>query len=400
MHLDLPSEFKEEPSARESQRRSRMLLIALVMLWCAWQLFELPGTVLKRVRVPEDMPEFGFGLATIQITEDGTWVLRRQAYVDRMGRYDLRADGTLTKSKERGLANEPNRTGAMTEKFVRMEGRSYLDVSPSRAYRSARQELRTRVDKLAGHDRELLADEDDPYGPAGIRSLPEPLIVGPPAVSEKYVELNLLTVGGEEAAEELPDAVVGQAQLQYQILDGHEYYAVTDSAAYIPPNLWLTTDQGRYLHRVRASEASGSIVIEPEQSRALEGLLLAQTQGINLGRDPGSGLLYLVLANGMRYWFDAQSLEPKGLEQLPGSWEREYGALTWDIVQRLEYPNYNMESGLPLSEAGFKRLTRVMLIIMLAGLVLLARLWRTPWKYISAATTAATTSNSKPSTTS
>jgi hypothetical protein len=101
----------------------------------------------------------------------------------------------------------------------------------------------------------------------------------------------------------------------------------------------------------------------------------------------------------MRHFFDPQSLALLESGKLPGNWNREYGAITFEPVQRLEYPNYNMERGLPLSEDAYKRIQRIMVLLLLGGLALLARLWRTPWTFISEATTEDTSSSSKPSTT-
>lgn len=395
---------KERPSGTGSNMQL-LGIVLLITIFSAWQLFNLPGALLKKVRVPEDMLEFGFGLASVQIGPAGEWIIRRQAYADRMGRYDISADGILTRSKERGLASEPNRTGTMTQPYMRMEGHSYLDVAPGPAYFTQRRELRAKAGKLSHKGKPLLNNETDPRAQLPGEHI-EPKIIGKEAETGHFVALNILRVSRWLAVNELPEQVRGEAQLQYQLLEGHDYYAVIDSAAYKAPDLWLTTDKGQFLHHLRASEATlglpegapaeDGIEIKVLQSIPLKDLLPVQRNGIVLGRDHGSERLFLVLPDGQRLWFNPNDLSLLGRDKLPGFWQREYGALTFDVVQRLEYPNYNMESGWPLTESAFKRIQRILALVMLGGLLGLAWLWRTPWRFISAATTAASNSKSEP----
>ncbi|MCC7478212.1 hypothetical protein IT575_07100 [bacterium] len=406
MNLQPPVQSSFAPPAGPRNAGAAWFIAALlVFLLCAWQLFGLPGAVLKKVRVPEDMLEFGFGLASVQVGPEGEWIIRRQAYADRMGRYDISPDGLLTRSKERGLVSEPNRTGTMVQPYVRMEGHSYIDVAPGPAYYSQRRELRRLAGKLTSKGKPLLNDSTDPRGPLPGERI-EPKVIGAAAQSGHFIALNILRVSRWLAMDELPQSVRGEAQLQYQLLEGHDFYAVIDSAAYKAPDLWLTSDRGQFLHHIRASEklspvpegapAEAGIEIEVLQSIPLKELIPVQKNGVILGHDPHSQRLFLVLPSGERLWFQPDDLSLLGRDKLPGFWEREYGALTYDVVQRLEYPNYNMESGWPLTETAFKRIQRVMVLLMLGGLVAMACLWRTPWRFISAATTAASNSSSAP----
>src|SRR5688500_9871775 len=109
---DLPKSFYVEETRRGTASHLRIWLFALLAVASGWLLFGLPGAPLHLLRLPEDMPGFGFGLNDIFIDEDGSWIIKRTFYADRMSRYELDPLGNLTKFR-----------GSLREQNPEMEGR-------------------------------------------------------------------------------------------------------------------------------------------------------------------------------------------------------------------------------------------------------------------------------------
>lgn len=398
MSVEFRREMLEPPTRPPITTAGVMLLAGLLTLLCAWQLFGLPGAVLKKLRIPEDMPTFGFGLAGVNIKPDGTWVIRREAYADRMGRYEISPDGLLTKQRQTGLSEEPNVIGTLGRMPVKMEGRAYLQVRPSQAYFDGQQELRRKFEKKSGRsiggkeplDRLEHSQLGEPPPPAKL--------VGQAAKTPLYVLLNISQVNSSVPENRLPETVSSVGDYEYHVLDGHQFYRSIDSAAYRAPDLWLTTDRGKLLHRLKVSETEGGILVGVLKT-VETGFTPLPENSIRLGREPSSGRLFIVRPSGERDWYDPESLALLAEEKLPGDWEREFGAITLAPETGRDYLNYSTYGGWALTEAAYKRIQRGLLLVMLGGLLVLVCLWRTPWRFISAATTAASSSKNEPSST-
>jgi len=367
---DLPQSFYKERVPEAKRLRSGAFVAALLALLSGWVCLGLPGAPLHLLRLPEDVPDFGVGIANLNVSPDGHWLIQRQHYADRMNRYEVDPDGTL--HKYRGALRDTGKLEMQglnpyeTAEDIIMPGGHTIKVRPSRQYYEDRRDWR------AGH---LEKQRKAPQQP-----------IEPPSVDRQAIMAEQAATGFKE-----PYVVVmtylSDVEARF-ILAGHTYYEVLDDAYFHHPNLWITTDQLGWLHRCLATDVGGKVRIEVQKSIKLDLPVHPQFDS-KLGIDHSKGLLYLLLPTGDRYWFDPQSLERKGHDKLPGEWEREY-AIVGFVPATKDYPGYPEGSGWGLTEHGYNNVMLGLRLTFIASLVWLALELLLTWKSTSARTTAAT----------
>jgi hypothetical protein len=378
MSMELPQSFYV-PAERERQRGTWIVWVAIVAaLISGWHVFALPGSLVHLYRMPEDMPSFGFGLAGVTIRPEGEWVIRRLHYADRMGRYTILPDGELVRQKDHGAELERDRSGSFLSSRVYMTNGHTLKISASSST--------TRI--IRNQREQALASKGVELPAAGFTAKRAEIgaVLEPPSV--------FITVFSAQQAQ------------RFSVLKGRHYYEMIDAACFRSPYIWITTGKLDQLHRISASDTGTDDPATPDRDESIEVVELnsveldipAQSNDTSLGKDPHSGRLYIVTASGDRYWFDPETLEQTGRDRLPGHWEPEYAVLA-ATRSRSDYPAYGDDVGVPLTRAGYERLMRGLMLVFLASLTVLAVRWRKPWKYISEATTAASPSSSRSTTT-
>lgn len=371
MKLRLPEEVYE-PSARVGPSRgAQCLLAAALLLLSAWQLFGLPGAPISRVEPPVDLPWFGFGLHGGFIEPDGSWIINREGYADRQKRYVIHSDGKLEKQRGGGIFQGEDVSGSYRGAGVLMAERSALRLRAGSGYfkwqeRIRRQALEQQSPSGAGNGSGKVTGQGVPsfYTPEALP--PEDL--GPMNVTVKVTQAD--------------------KQFSFPILKHNSYFGVYDSACFIDPDLWLTTGHLRQLHRVLATDRGGRVVVQELASVELEIDDVPDYDSLLL-YDPRSAQLSLLLSDGRLYRFDPATLELLAQDRLPGYWRREYASFGSSLGR------YGLRTGFGLSEAGYLRLMRGLMLVFLASLLWLAWLWRAPWKHTLAATTADSSSNNK-----
>lgn len=363
MKLRLPEAMYEPRAMAGPSRVGQGLLAAALLLLSAWQLFDLPGAPVRRVEQPLDLPWFGFGLQGGFIEPDGTWIINREGYADRQKRYVIHPDGELEKQRGSGIFEGEDVSGSYRGVGVLMAERSALRLRAGAGYyrwqeQLRRQALEQQEPGRRGGDAGRATGQGVPafFTPEGL----PPAEFGPMNVIVKITQ--------------------AQKELDFPILNDRSYFGVYDSACFIDPDLWLTSGHLRQIHRVLASDAGGRIRVRELASVELNIENVPDYDSLLL-HDPRRGQLALLLSDGRRFWFDPATLELAGQDRLPGYWKREYASYGSRLGR------YGLRTGFGLSEAGYQRLLRALMLVFLASLLWLAWLWRGPWKYTLAATT-------------
>ncbi|MDQ3024603.1 MAG: hypothetical protein M3R04_09515, partial [bacterium] len=240
---ELPQSFYKEELRANGPLRMHALLAGMLALASGWALFGLPGTPIHLLKQPEDVPFFGMGLAQLDVSPDGKWVIRRQWYADRMGRYELDSNGTLTKHRGalRPMVDGMHEEWDDLDDLQMAEGHT-LKVVPSRGYYIERQDYRRDLgyEPLNVGQQELNPDQLARQKAIEHKGWKEPYVI-------------VMTYGAEGPRAHL-------------ILQGHTYYEVLDARSFRHPNLWITTDRVKFLHRVRATDVGGKVQIEVEKT--------------------------------------------------------------------------------------------------------------------------------------
>lgn len=379
MKLRLPETYYRPAQERRRQRRSFALVAVLAAVVAGWQLFALPGAQIKRYDPPVDMPWYGFGLAGVFVEQDGKWVIHREGYADRKRKYEISADGALTTFDESGVYDQTRDTSGSKGRGTVLPGGGVLNVKPSRHFYGWLREMR------AGGS-EVKADALLAQPPA--TAAPGPGFSGP---------LPRYGVSGAELAAGNPCVIlrvyIDDKPYEHKVLAGYHFFPVYDAVCYDAPWLWLTTDKLRFMHKLYVDDTSGAAVIRAELTRPFDPQLKVD-HDTSLGVDRRAGLLFLLTSSGDRFWLDPETTALKRRDKLPGVWRAEYACLGDPR------PDYNFERGYPVSKQQYELLMRSLVIIFLGSLLYLAVQWRQAWKFIAAATTGASRSNSRSSTTS
>jgi hypothetical protein len=375
MNLSLPREVYERPARQRRDTSVWRVVAALCCLLSGWQFFGLPGSPIRVIKVPEDLPWFGFGMQGVFIEPSGDLIIHREGYADRMKKYIYKANGALQKHRGSSVYQGEDVSGSYRGVGVLMSKSSALRLRSGPGYHKWQEALRNDVLKKAKGKTAPSDDAlpDDPAVPASPRFFPDQEPDG-----KDYGPMNVtVKITNSQGLHDFP------------ILTSYNYFSVFDSACVADPDLWLTSGHLKHLHHVYASDAGARVDVHELLTKDLaipdppdfdSALLL----------DPLSGRLELLLSDGRRYWFDPQSLDPLGEDKLEGYWEREY-ASAGNVLGR-----FGLRTGFGFSKSGHDRVMRALMIVFLASLLGLAWMWRTPWKYTSATTTADTSSNSKP----
>jgi hypothetical protein len=364
---DLPQSFYMEKAKGQGGLRANIWIAVLLTIASGWTLFGLPGSPVHLLRLPEDMPSFGMGIADMYVDTDGTWIIKREHYADRMHRYELHPDGRFEKFRGalRGDRNPEMEGGSIKKDNLMMAEGHIPKVKPSRQYHQKLLEIRRAKVK------------DAPVNKDTAPVTREQLAIDAEArrtnLKEPYVIVMVYSMDDVSARFILPD---------------HTFYEVLDSVHFRHPDLWLTTDSLKYLHRVKATDAGGKVVIEPLKSVKLGPALKTEFDS-KMGLDPTRKLLYILLPNGEVYWYEPQSLKFVEKQQLPGQWEREYAQLGFTPTSK-DWPYYPEGSGMALTEHGYRRLMRLLAVVFIAGLIWLGLELTRAWRSTSGQTTAAT----------
>ncbi|MBN2083507.1 hypothetical protein JW859_15025 [bacterium] len=393
MKVDLPLEMYEQ---RTEPRNSAPLLFVLALLVAGlmgWQVFNLPGAWLKRNTAPPDFSGMNFGIRQVWIEADGTWTISREGYLDRMRTYIVSSHGVLSRETEMIHAIDGNDVSGVSHGSAKlMAGGTSLDVEPSPRYWEMLKRL--RPPEATGSQQEEQRTEDPQSEPDQTESrqeLPSYLDTGEAPMesvteetpAEPSVVLRIIATrntDGTFTSEVKRD--------RHSILTGHEYFPSRDSFAYLDPDLWLTTNAQRFLHHLTVTDSDGHLVIAEGATVDLN-ILDKTNRDCIVGRDPISSRLFIVLANGERFWYDAQTLQRLDQDILPGEWRMEYAALAFNSME------YSPDLGWPLSKAAHDRLAALQMVLFLLSLLVLATAGRKAWKFTSAATTADSSSSSK-----
>ena len=364
----LPESFYKESAKGRQGFRANAWLAGLLVVISGWTLFGLPGNPVHLLRLPEDVPAFGMGIADMFIDADGTWIIKREHYADRMHRYELHSDGRL--EKFRG-ALRPDRNPEMEGGTARKENLMMAEghipkVKPSRKYYQDNFKKRKEKTKNA-------------------RSYAEP--VGAGTREQKAIVTEMKRKNFREPYVIVMLYSMDEVDARF-ILQDHTYYEVLDSVHFRHPDLWLTTDSLKYLHRVKATDVGGTVVIEPLKSVKLDPSMKADFD-TKMSLDPTRKLLYILLPNGECYWYEPDTLKFVEKQQLPGCWEREFAQVGFTPIRK-EYPSYPEGSGMALTERGYQRLMRLLAVVFIAGLIWLGLELMKAWRSTSGQTTAAT----------
>ena len=330
-------------------------VLGAITLLCGWQVLGLPGHLVRRHNPPPDQPWFPYGLRTAYLSADDELVLKRKGYLDRIGTYSFSGNGRLRRLKDDDVVRleQDDVAGIFRGNRKRTRSNMAIDVNTSSQYF---QWIAAVKDNAGDPHRlaEVLAGDGSEF------------VSGPLSRPEPYVEVNLY-----------PDD-----RLVFELLEGHQYYPIFDSVAFREPHLWLTTDRATWLHQIWIREEP-EIAVSVLNSAPIAGGS-PQAHNTILGFEPQRNELFLLDSRGERRWFDPDSLELLQVEQLPGEWRFEYGALA------THGEDFSFHYGLPLSEAGYARTMRVLMVVFLAGLLWLMLIWSRRWMSILERTTADT----------
>jgi len=388
MKVDLPQQMYGKRTESRNSAPLLFVLALLVAVTMGWQVFNLPGAWLKRNTAPPDFSGMNFGIRQVWIEAGGTWTIAREGYLDRMRTYTISSSGVLAREVEKIHAIEGNDVSGVAHGSAKlMAGGTSLDVEASPKYWEMLKRLRppeaTGVRPVAKD-----AGEEQPESSREFPSYHEPGDVEADAKQEQEpadprVMLRIISTRNADGT-----ATSEVTRERYPVLVGHDYYPSRDSFAYLDPDLWVTTGAQHFLHRLRVTDAGGELVIEEVCTVPLEIAALSNRDCI-VGRDPLSDRLFIVLASGDRFWYDAQSLQLLDQDVLPGEWRMEYAALAFNSME------HSPDLGWPLSKAAYDRLAALQMVLLLVSLLVLATAGRKAWKFTSAATIADSSSNSK-----
>lgn len=360
--------------------RDRLVLVCLLTPLLVAALAILLGPrngLLKLNAPPTDRPWADLGLSGLFVAPDGTWNITRQQYADRQQRYELSPEGSLTTYTGGMYRGDDVSGGTRLRPYITPAGNT-ATINPAPPYYAWLRSLRPggNGDKDFRNElpKELPSSEPVPARRLAPRVEGLPHRIGTDSEyleKESYVQIKFSNF---------------QSSREARVLPGHWFYDVFDDMAAIDSTIWLTTDKQRMLHRLRLIEDDPDHpLVAVERSAMLP--FDPTSHNCRIGLDPLRQELFILLSNGMRYWFDPVTLEPHDSEQLPGVWEREYAS--WDIRPG----KYSQYIGAPLTEAQYDRIMRAAMLVFLASLLGLALLWRPQWKSTSAATTADSSSN-------
>ncbi|GEM_PF-1859442 len=393
MDTGLPASVYKPESSRRTARLARIVTATVFVLLAGWQVLNLPGSLVKRNEAPPDLTGKAYGIHDIFVEADGKWTIQREGYLDRMRTYVISPKGKLRREQEKLSKFEGvDYSGVSHGSYKVMEGGSLLDVKASKrfyddlkALRPADAEPRTAEGSQVAHEigRPARGEGDAPrFTPPGYID-DEPGLDAVAARSEEQLAVKVETYYQHKQ----------DNHLITEILPGHFYYPSLDSYAYADPYLWLTSSGQSYLHVLHVTDRDG-----PPEFTALAQVELSTRARLQrdctVGFDPAREQLFIVLNNGNRLWYDPLELTQLGEDQLPGVWQPEYATLS------LASRQYVHEQGWPLSEAAWRRLMGVLMVVFLASLLILANEGRRSWKFTAAATTADSSSSAEPSSTS
>ena len=360
MSIQLPERYYRPERGRAARRPHYVWLAILLTVASGWLLFSLPGTPVRRYIPPADMPWYGFGYVGVFIERNGTWVIQRSGYADRMGRYNITPAGELSRQRETGTYSGEDASGSGA-RGSKMPGGSVLNVKPSPQFYEWLRNYRFRGVQL------------DTSGP--VLSYPVPSYTDDNYRVNKQ-PFTIVRVYRDDVAHE------------FAVLVGYHHYAVYDAACFVSPYVFMTSNQLQYIHRLYVDDTKG-IVVREELTRLLPEIIHTGHDAV-IARDPKSGMMALLVTSGDRYWINPRSLEVVKHDKLPGQWNQEYAAIFNG------HEPYNFDLGYPLTERGYKLLMRSTVIVFLASLLWLASLWSKAWRFTAAATIA-DSSSSKPS---
>jgi hypothetical protein len=357
-------------------RLAHALALLFVALCCALVLLAPPESgILKRNLPTPDMPWEGFGIAEVYITPAGNWLISRREYVDRVPRYQINPNSTYVPLRE---SITPYRDADVSGSF-----------SSNRQVTPAGSTLRITSRRGTGYRLWMQLMRDDPR----LADYLNPLPGGQPAEAAAEVPfVGPLRLKQRELLDAMPSGITVIFNQHEQIvpvtvLPGHWLYEVYDSACYVDPYVYVTTDRQRVLHKLRLTDHGDTTAVSVERSveLAAHGAAPASSR-CRLVHDPRRGICIL-RTDGSVEVYDPQTLEHSASEQLPGVWEIEYAAYD------LRPGTYNPQLGTPLTRRQYERAMQGLMLGFLASLLGLALLWRPQWKSTSAATTADSSSS-------
>jgi hypothetical protein len=330
----------------------------LIAVFCGWQLIGLPGAMIRKYVPPFDMPWYGFGVKQVAVDSKGTWHIARDGYADRATYYTIAPGAQPEKSTTVPTQlYKLDTSGNLSQQSVDFAD-GELAVKASRQYWVWRWRLKNMV-----HNKN---ERDTAYAADGSEDL-----VGPFEPMEPNVALILSDPG----------------QRTYRVLAGYQHYRVFDGAAAKTPNVWLTTERGRNIHRLVYREFDDRSRFDEVVSKPTK-LEAPLEHSTSLGVLEEQGLVFMLLPSGRVDFYDAMSLDFVRSEKLAGDWRREYGEL-WHSSG-----DYSFYQGLPLAQQGYDRIMRSLMLLFLLSLITLALTWSTACTSISDQTTGDTTPNS------
>jgi hypothetical protein len=379
MTLRLPETYYRPIRERQHKRRSFTLAAVLAVFIAGWQLFSLPGALIKRYDPPVDMPWYGFGLAGVFVEQDGRWVIHREGYADRKRKYVITPSGALEKFDDSGVYDPKLDTSGSKGRGTQLPGGGVLNLKPSHHFYGWLRDVRAGGSET----------EADAKLSAGVK--PGAVGAGTAAPLPQYGES--LADAQASTPYVILRVYINSKPTEYRVLAGYHYFPVYDSVCYSAPWLWLTTDKVRFIHKIYLDDSAGTAKIREELSLPFDpGAKI--DHDTSMGLDKRVGRLYVLTSSGRRFWFDPLTLQQQQPDKLPGVWLAEYACLGDPR------PDYSFDRGYPLTQGQYQFLLRSLVIIFLGSLLYLAVQWRHAWRFIAAATTGALSSSSSSSPTS
>lgn len=358
-------------------------LLGLLALSSGVLLTEPPRGPLKRPSSEPDMPWRGHGLSEVYISSEGTWTITRRGYADREARYTITADGSLSTVYDRSLPYQgEDVSGAFNDAWQGVAEGTSLRVTSRRGtgYRDwlgamRKERLENYLNPLPGEAAETAEPAAEPENTTD-GSSPDSAAGQMDTAALNTRELLDRAYSAVTVVFNMRDELV-----DIEVLDDHWFFLVYDAACFADPYIYLTTDRQRMLHKLRVDQGSELPRIELLSSSKLDLGPEIPSRRCRVVRDPQRGICILQ-SNGMRYWFDPDTLEAAGSDKLPGVWEPEYAAFD------LRPGRHSHFLGEPLTKAQYNRVMRAIMLVFLVSLLGLAMLWRPQWKSTSALTTA------------
>jgi hypothetical protein len=331
--------------------------------------------LIKRNQPPADRPWADYGLTGVYITDKGTWTIARRQYADRQTRYVFEPEGAFTTSSGSTTYQGQDVSGGNTPHYT--PAGNTVTVNPAPPYYAWMRSLRS-----TGGDARYL--NDLPAQPPDTAPVDSSLFAPRSSVGQGASKDT--TYLGEPSFIQVKIGNPASALRVAHVLPGHWFYDIYDDMSSVDGTLWLTSDNQRMLHRLQVIETDPEhpqIAVQASVPLPFE----PTWHNCRIGVDPLREQLYILLADGRRYWFDPLNLELIESEQLPGVWEMEYAS--WSTRPG----PYSPYLGSPLTKLQHDRILRSAMLVFLASLLGLALLWRPQWKSTSAATTADSSSS-------